>query len=36
MVENHDNALGQIINKVGIIRADLQVVQERTDRKSVV
>ena len=30
MFENHDNVLDQLTNKVGTIRADLQVVQERT------
>ena len=30
MVENHDNILGQLSQKVGTIRTDLQVLQERT------
>ena len=30
MVENHDNMLGQLTQKVGTIRTNLQVLQERT------
>ena len=30
MVENHDNILGQQTQKIGTIRTDLQVLQERT------